>query len=242
MNDLMIFSNEEFGNVRAIQIEGEPWFVAADVCRTLEIGNTSQALSRLDADEKGVISNDTPGGKQEMSIVNEPGLYTLVLGSRKEEAKAFKRWITHDVIPSIRKNGGYLAGQENMTPEQIVANALIVAQNIIAARDRQIEEMKPKADYFDALVDRKLNTSFRDTAKELGIGEKRFIAFLTGKYVYRDSNNKLRPYAAYTTTDNKLFVVKEFRAKNSDHAGIQTLITPKGRETFRLLLEKEIQA
>ena len=76
MNDLMIFSNEEFGNVRAIQIEGEPWFVAADVCRTLEIGNTSQALSRLDADEKGVISNDTPGGKQEMSIVNEPGLYT----------------------------------------------------------------------------------------------------------------------------------------------------------------------
>ena len=239
MNELQIFRNSIFGSVRAIEVNGDPWFVAVDVCRALEIGNTSQALSRLDEDEKDVILNDTLGGVQKMSIVNEPGLYTLVLGSRKEEAKDFKRWITHEVIPSIRKNGGYIANQENLTDEQIVANALIVAQNIIAARDRQIEEMKPKADYFDALVDRKLNTSFRDTAKELGIGEKRFIAFLTGKYVYRDSNNKLRPYAAYTTTENKLFVVKEFRAKNSDHAGIQTLITPKGRETFRLLLERE---
>lgn len=239
MNELQIFRNSIFGSVRAIEVNGDPWFVAVDVCRALEIGNTSQALSRLDADEKGVISNDTPGGKQEMSIVNEPGLYTLVLGSRKEEAKAFKRWITHEVIPSIRKNGGYIANQENLTDEQIVANALIVAQNIIAARDRQIEEMKPKADYFDALVDRKLNTSFRDTAKELGIGEKRFISFLLGKYIYRDQSGKLKPYATYTTSSNKLFEVKEYKSHTSDHAGVQTLITPKGRETFRLLLEKE---
>ena len=107
MNEIQVFNNTQFGEVRSINRNGEPWFVAADVCRALDVGNSRQALTRLDEDEKGVISTDTPGGRQEMSIVNEPGLYTLVLGSRKPEAKAFKRWITHEVIPAIRKTGGY---------------------------------------------------------------------------------------------------------------------------------------
>lgn len=107
MNDLKVFENQDFGRVRAIEQNGEPWFVAADVCRALEIKNSRDALTRLDNDEKGVVLTDTPGGAQEMSIVNEPGLYTLVLGSRKPEAKAFKRWITHEVIPTIRKTGSY---------------------------------------------------------------------------------------------------------------------------------------
>lgn len=108
MNEIKVFENNQFGQVRTVMQNGEPWFIAADVCRALDVGNSRQALTRLDEDEKGVISSDTPGGMQEMSIVNEPGLYSLVLGSRKPEAKAFKRWITHDVIPSIRKHGGYL--------------------------------------------------------------------------------------------------------------------------------------
>lgn len=87
-------------------LEGEPWFVAADVCRALGLGNSRQTLSYLDDDEKGVITSDTLGGKQEMSTINEPGLYSLILRSRKPEAKAFKRWITHEVIPAIRKTGG----------------------------------------------------------------------------------------------------------------------------------------
>ena len=95
-------------------LEGEPWFVAADVCRALGLGNSRQTLSYLDDDEKGVITSDTLGGKQEMSTINEPGLYSLILRSRKPEAKAFKRWITHEVIPAIRKTGGYIAGQETM--------------------------------------------------------------------------------------------------------------------------------
>lgn len=114
MNELQIFENPEFGKIRVVEKDGEPWFVAVDVCRALELGNSRQALTRLDDDEKGVISTDTPGGTQEMSIVNEPGLYTLVLGSRKPEAKAFKRWITHDVIPSIRKTGGYNATSKEL--------------------------------------------------------------------------------------------------------------------------------
>ena len=105
MNDLTVFQNPDFGQVRTITRDGEPWFVAADVCRALEIDRTQ--IRRLDEDEKGVYSMQTPGGAQKVTIVNEPGLYSLVLGSRKPEAKAFKRWITHEVIPAIRKTGQY---------------------------------------------------------------------------------------------------------------------------------------
>lgn len=107
MDELKIFENEQFGTIRAIEKDGEPWFVAAGVCRALELGEVHVAMRRLDDDEKGRCSIPTPGGTQEMTIINEPGLYSLVLGSRKPEAKAFKRWITHEVIPSIRKTGGY---------------------------------------------------------------------------------------------------------------------------------------
>lgn len=112
MNELKLFEKEEFGKVRVVMKDGEPWFVARDVCECLELANTSQTLSYLDDDEKGVTTNDTPGGAQEMSIISEPGLYSLILRSRKPEAKAFKRWVTHDILPSIRKTGGY--GQWNL--------------------------------------------------------------------------------------------------------------------------------
>lgn len=110
---MQVFSSQQFGNVRAIMRDGEPWFVAADICKALEIANNRDALTRIDDDEKGVALADTLGGKQEVTIVNEPGLYSLVLGSRKPEAKVFKRWVTHEVIPSIRKHGAYL------TPEAL---------------------------------------------------------------------------------------------------------------------------
>ena len=105
MNEIKIFDNKQFGQIRVIDQNGEPWFVAADVCAALEIDRTQ--TRRLDEDEKGVCSIQTPGGAQEYQTVNEPGLYSLVLGSRKPEAKAFKRWITHEVIPAIRKHGMY---------------------------------------------------------------------------------------------------------------------------------------
>ena len=112
MPGIKIFEAEAFGQVRVVDVNGEPWFVAKDVCECLELTNTSQTLSYLDDDEKGITTNDTPGGAQEMSIVSEAGLYSLILRSRKPEAKAFKRWITHEVLPSIRKTGGY--GQWNL--------------------------------------------------------------------------------------------------------------------------------
>lgn len=112
-NNIIVFENEEFGNVRTIMIDNEPWFVASDVCRALDVGNTSQALTRIDADEKDIILNDTLGGKQETLVINEYGLYSLILSSRKPEAKKFKRWITHEVIPAIRKTGSYSIHGDN---------------------------------------------------------------------------------------------------------------------------------
>ena len=122
MNEIKIFTNDQFGQIRTITQNGEPWFVAADVCRILEIGNPSDAMRRLDDDEKMTLDSNDPhtghrGGAQSYNVVNEPGLYSLVLGSRKPEAKAFKRWITHEVIPAIRKHGMYATPE---TAEQIL--------------------------------------------------------------------------------------------------------------------------
>lgn len=242
MDELMIFNNSQFGTIRAIEKDGEPWFVAADVCRALDIKNSRDAMTRLDEDEKGVVSTDTPGGEQEMNVVNEPGLYSLVLGSRKPEAKAFKRWITHEVIPSIRRNGGYIAGQESMTPEELMAAALIMANKTIenqkvrlSALTVENQIMKPKADYFDELVDRNLLTNFRDTAKQFHTKQNTFVTFLLDKkYIYRDKfSGKLLPYQKYV--DDGLFELKETVNEKTGWKGTQTLITPKGRETFRLL-------
>jgi len=233
MKELTVFENEQFGSVRVIEREGEPWFVAADVCRALEIQNTADALSRLDEDEKGVASTYTPGGDQALLIVSEPGLYTLVLGSRKPEAKAFKRWITHEVIPSIRKHGVYAT---DAVIDQIINNPDYGIRLLEALREEREKNalLQPKADYFDTLVERRTLTGIRETANELGIGQKKFVRFLLDRgYVYRDRKKRLQPYAVHV--DDELFVLKEWQ--NDKASGTQLLITPKGRETFRLLLK-----
>ena len=241
MNEMIIFENEQLGAIRAIEKDGEPWFVAADVCLALELGEVHVAMRRLDDDEKGRCSIPPPGGVQEMSIINEPGLYSLVLGSRKPEAKAFKRWITHDIIPAIRKTGGYIHGADSMTTDELMAKALLVAQKTIENQKLRLSTltvenqiMKPNADYFDDLVDRNLLTNFRDTAKQLHTKQGGFVSFLLEKkYIYRDQSGKLLPYQRYV--DDGLFELKECFNEKSGWKGTQTLITPKGRETFRLL-------
>lgn len=247
MNELQTYTNPNFGDVRTLNIDGEPWFVAADVCNALDIGNPSQAISKLDDDEKVTLTTNEGhsgklGGAQMLNVISEAGLYSLVLKSRKPEAKAFKRWITHDVIPSIRKNGGYIAGQESMTAEELMAKALLVAKKTIEEKEaelsrRQVENaiMAPKADYFDELVERNTLTNFRETAKQLGVKQKAFISFLMErKFIYRDKRGKLLPYA---DKNDGLFEVKECFNNATQWAGTQTLVTPKGRETFRLLCQ-----
>ena len=237
MNELQVFENKQFGQLRAIMKDSEPWFVAADVCKALEVGNPSQALTRLDDDEKftTIISNEgAASGISSLAFVNEPGLYTLVLGSRKREAKSFKRWVTHDVVPSIRKTGAYMTPE---TIEKVLMNpdTIISLATQLKALQTKVEQHKPKVQYFDTLVDRNLLTNFRDTAKELHVAPKAFINFLLEKgYIYRDNKSRLRPYQAHA--EKGLFEVKEFASEFNNKAGIQTLVTPKGRETFRLLV------
>lgn len=241
MNELQIFNNEEFGEIRTITKDNEPMFCLADVCKALEITHVTDVKKRMKKDGVGTAEViDSMGRKQKATFINEANLYKVIFQSRKPSAEKFTDWVTDEVIPSIRKNGGYIANQENLTPEQIVANALVVAQNIITQKDKQIEEMTPKANYFDALVDKKLNTNIRDTAKELGIGEKAFVSFLIEKgYVFRQGKHKqLRPYAKYTESGNGLFVLKDKHNEQNGWAGQQMYVTPKGKETFRLLLEE----
>lgn len=240
MNELQVFTYS--GNeVRTVKKNGEPWFVLKDVCAILSIGNVADVCARLDTDEKGVGQIDTLGGRQNMNIINESGLYNVILRSDKPEAKPFRKWVTSEVLPSIRRTGGYIAGQENLTPEELMAKALMVAQKTLAEREARIADltvqnqiMQPKASYFDELVERGTLTNFRETAKQLCIPPKRFVAFLMEKkYVYRDKRGKLLPYEA---KNDGLFELKESYNDKTQWSGTQTLITPKGRETFRLLM------
>lgn len=248
MREIQIFENEEFGSVRTVMLDNTPYFVGKDVAEILGYSNTRKAIAdHIDEEDKGVTKCDTLGGMQELTIINESGLYSLILSSKLPTAKKFKHWVTSEVLPSIRKNGGYIAGQEKLTDEELLSKALVVAQNKILERDEKIKNlqtenslltvnnqiMRPKADYFDELVDRNLLTNFRETAKLLDIKEKKFISFLLEKkYLYRDKKGKLVPHA---NKNNGLFEMKETFNEKTKWSGTQTLITPKGRETFRLL-------
>ena len=245
MEQLKIFENPDFGRVRVVENDGEPWFVGKDVAEILGYQNGSRDVNRhVDEDDRHKVMIFDGNQNKETIIINESGLYSLILSSRLPQAKAFKHWVTSDVLPSIRKTGGYISGQEQMSPEELMAKALQVANSIIAERDKRISQltvsnqiMQPKADYFDELVDRNLLTNFRQTAKELKVKEKVFVNFLINKnYIYRDRKGKLMPRAGKSTD---LFEVKEFFNEKTQWSGVQTLITPKGRETFRLLLKGE---
>ena len=239
-NKLMIFENDAFGKVRTLNLNGEPWFVAADVCKALELGNPSMTVERLDDDEKGISTIDTLGGKQRMAIINEPGLYSLVITSRKPEAKAFKRWITHEVIPAIRKHGVYITDEKLKLfaehPELLDAlmKSLYAAhaENLRHRAERQT--LLPKADYYDAFIHPECCTNLRATAKELKVPEKMFTAFLIRKrYLYRAPSGTLLPYAK--PASDGLFFVKDYIAVNG-HQGVYTLVTPKGKSLFLTML------
>lgn len=249
MGELQIFKNEEFGEVRTVEIGGEPWFVGKDVAEVLGYSNTRDALAKhIDGEDKGDVAiRDSIGREQSTTIINESGLYSLILSSKLPNAKAFKKWVTSEVLPSIRKHGGYISGQAEMSPEELMAKALQVAQKTLEEREARIgvlaaensaltvekQILQPKADYFDELVDRNLLTNFRETAKQINAKQKDFVNFLLEKkYVYRDKRGKLMPYA---DRNKGLFEVKECFNEKTQWCGTQTLITPKGRETFRLL-------
>lgn len=246
MNDVTIFRKDEFGAVRAVMLEGEPWFVAADVCRALGIGNSSDAVKRLDDDEHALVSIEgLSRGNDKANIINEPGLYGLVLASRKPEAKAFKRWITHEVIPEIRKTGGYVAGQEMMDDDQLLANALMVAQRKIAERNKQLEAANakiqadaPKVLFAETVEKAETCISIGTLAKILNqagldIGERRLFERLRNdKWL----NSKGRNWNIPSQKSMDMGLMRVHESTISRSSGIQInktpLITGKGQRFF----------
>lgn len=174
MTDLQIFNNDRFGQVRIIPVDGELMFVAKDVCDCLEITKHRDAISRLDPDERGSVKLDTLGGKQDIAAINEYGLYSLVLSSRKPEAKEFKRWITHDVIPAIRKTGSYSMVIPQTLPEALRAYADEVESHnatkaLVAQQEQQIAEFKPVKDYVDKILSSKSCLAITQIAADYGL-------------------------------------------------------------------------
>lgn len=246
MNEIQTFTSDQFGQVRAVRSEvGEPMFVAKDVCAALGLGNSRQALSRLDDDEKGVISTDTPGGEQQMQAVNEAGLYVLVLSSRKPEAKAFKRWVTHEVLPALRRDGGYMVARDE-TPEQTMARAVLLAQatidrqkSRIAGLEAENEEMRPKALFADAVAASDGTCLIGEFAKMLrqngvDIGQNRLFAMLREDgYLGKAGQNRNVP--TQRSMELGLFRIKETAITHSDgHVTINRTpkLTGKGQRYF----------
>lgn len=245
MEELQIFNYREKA-IRTTQIGGEPWFVLKDVCDVLGLTDTNKISTRIDPDELTRIKFVSGGQTREMLCVNESGLYNVILRSDKQEAKPFRKWVTSEVLPSIRKHGAY------MTPETLQAAILnpdYLLQVVTALKNEtdkrkaleitnaslavDLEIARPKAEYFDELAARNTLTNFRETAKELGVGPKKFTEFLLRhKYIYRDDRGKLMPYERKNTG---YFEVKECFNEKTQWSGTQTLITPKGREAFRMM-------
>lgn len=249
MNELIHFNNPAFGEIRTTIIDGEPWFVGKDVAEVLGYTNPQKAIrDHCEEEDRTVNESFTVNGTQGI-LINESGLYSLILSSKLPTAKQFKRWVTSEVLPAIRKDGGYIHAEAGLTDDEIMARAHRIAEATIERLERKNRQlsadnsrltveaqiMAPKADYFDQLVDRNLLTNFRDTAKMLGLKPKTFINWLLShKYIYRDQKSNLRPYAG---KHEDLFEIKECVNDKTAWAGTQTMITPKGRETFRLLTQ-----
>lgn len=245
--NIKIFNNAEFGEIRVMLIDDEPWFVGKDIAMALGYKDTVNALkAHVDEQDKAGWRITTQFGEKETTIINESGLYSLIFSSKLESAQRFKHWVTHEVLPSIRKHGMYMT--DNLLETAIANPDFVIGliQNMKAEKEKSAalqmqnkqlceknEEMQPKADYFDDLVAWNVSTNFRSTAKELRIPERLFIKMLISDgYIYRDKNKGILPKAG---KGDGLFAVKEYCNQKNKHGGVQTRVTPKGRETFRLL-------
>lgn len=246
MNELQIFNNTEFGDVRTVEINGKPYFMASDVAKALGYTNPNKAINDHC---RAITKCSTPisGKIQEVNFISEGDIYRLVVKSQLPNAEKFEAWIFDEVLPAIRKHGAYMTPetleQAILNPDTIIKiatalkeeqnkNKVLESENSALTVENQI--MQPKASYFDELVDRNLLTGFRETAKQFGIKQNVFIKFLIEKkYIYRDKRGNLVPYAA---KNNGLFEIKESYNEKTNWTGTQTMITPKGRETFRLLI------
>lgn len=243
MNELQIFNNEEFGEVRTVLLNDEPMFCLADVCKALEISNPSKVAQRLDEDERTKLELGRAG---ETNFITESGLYAVILRSDKPNAKKFRKWVTSEVLPSIRKNGGYIAGQETLSDEELLSKALMVAQKkisekneLIAMQDSRIQEMRPKEIFADAVSASHTSILIGDLAKLIcqngyQIGQKRLFGWLRENgYLVKSGSSRNMPMQRYI--EQGLFEIKESSVQNPDgsvRTTRTTKVTGKGQVYF----------
>ena len=246
MNELQIFDSKEFGQIRTVTKDNEPMFCLGDLCKALEL--TAKEVKRRLNDE--VVSKhpipDSLGRIQETLFVNEDGLYDVILESRKESAKKFRKWVTSEVLPSIRKSGGYIAGQEQMSDSELMAKALLVAQKqieqrnlIIEQQKAKIEEDRPKTIFADAVATSKTSILIGDLAKLIcqngyQIGQKRLFEWMRKNgYLIKNGSSKNMPTQRYV--EQGLFEIKESNVQNPDGSvriTKTTKVTGKGQIYF----------
>ena len=241
MNELQIFNNEEFGEIRTVTKNNKTYFAGSDVASALGYAIPHKAVQ---THCKGVLKWNIPtkSGNQDVLFIPEGDVYRLIMRSKLPAAEKFESWVVDEVIPSIRKNGGYIANQENMTPEQIVANALIVAQNIISQKDKQIEEMRPKADFFDAVADSKTAISMNEVSKVLGIkglGRNNLFEFLRDNAILDRWNV---PYQKYIDCGWFRVIEQKYTKNGEEHISIKTLVYQKGVDAIRRKIEAQRSA
>lgn len=245
MGELEIFRNEEFGEIRTVEVDGKPYFVASDIAKALGYSNPRDAIVRHC---KGVVKRDTPtsGGVQNMSYIPEGDLYRLITHSKLESAERFESWVFDEVLPSIRKNGGYIAGQETLSDEELLSKALMVAQRkideknqLIALQDSRIQEMRPKEIFADAVSASQTSILIGDLAKLIcqngyKIGQKRLFDWMRDKgYLMRHGSSRNLPQQRYV--EQGLFEIKESNVQNPDGSvriTRTTKVTGKGQVYF----------
>ena len=240
MDELQIFTSEEFGEIRTVTVNGAPWFVGKDVARILGYQNGSRDINaHVDEEDKLKYQISTAGQMRDQIIINESGLYSLILCSKLPTAKQFKRWVTSEVLPSIRKTGGYIEGQETMSDTELIAKALLVAQRQIEEKNRYIEAIKPKALFADAVSASHTTILIGDLAKIIkqngvDIGQKRLFVWL------RDNGYPIKGGSDYNMPTQRsmelgLFEIKESTVNNPDGSvriNRTTKVTGKGQQYF----------
>ena len=246
-NNIITKTNDMFGELKIVMIDSEPWFVGKDVAEKLGYAKPRNAISNhVDDEDKGVapIQGDL-GGTQEMTIINESGLYSLILKSKLPEAKQFKRWVTSEVLPSIRKDGGYISISNEMSDEEIMAKALVVAQKTIERKNLELQEQKkiileqqPKVEFYDDVAGSKDAVAMKEVAKVLGIkgmGRNKLFKFLRDRKIL-DRNNM--PYQEYVDRGYFRVIEQRYNTNNGDiKITFTTLVYNKGIEYIRKLLK-----
>lgn len=239
-NEIKTFSSERFGSIRALALNGEPWFVAKDVCASLGLENSRKATASLDEDEKDTVTiSDGIPGNPNKTIVSEAGFYKLVMKSRKPEAKAFQRWVTHEVLPAIRRDGAYVASDGTEDDATLMARALLAAQRTIERNRAQLDEMRPKALFADAVAASHTSILVGDLAKLLKqngveMGQNRLFQWMRDRgYLMKSGSSKNMP--TQRSMELGLFEVKERTINNPDGSvriTKTTKVTGKGQQYF----------